>query len=192
MSPIDIFTDLMFASVAGVIGYGGSRLVGEIWAKLIVQSDEANALRAKLKRCSALVPGLIQRRGRLRSKLLQTEGRRRTLDRQVEQLRRQIADFQRQDDELIRVVGHRRPGSQAFKAVLINRHVQAALREGRPHGLLDSSWAKPQDVEIWASGLPEAKASLNGRFPVSLGFVLIEMHEMEQGPEKANVTGDAA
>jgi hypothetical protein len=39
-------------------------------------------------------------------------------------------------------------------------------------------------VEIWATGVPEAKSSLNGRFPVSLGFVLIELIEpAESSPE---------
>jgi hypothetical protein len=74
--------------------------------------------------------------------------------------------------------------------LLVNRHVQTAVREGRSHGLLDSSWARPQHVEIWASGLPDVKASLNGRFPISLGFVVIEMTEPEEASPDTN--GNAA
>ena len=32
------------------------------------------------------------------------------------------------------------------------------------------------------AALAEAKASLNGRFPISLGFVVIEMIEPEEAP----------
>ena len=41
---------------------------------------------------------------------------------------------------------------------------------------------RPQHIEIWASSLAEAKTSLNGRFPISLGFVVIEMTEPEEAP----------
>jgi hypothetical protein len=73
---------------------------------------------------------------------------------------------------------------------MVNRHVQTAIREGRSHGLLDSSWGRPQHIDIWASNLAEAKASLNGRFPISLGFVVIEMTEPEESPSDAE--GNAA
>jgi len=49
---------------------------------------------------------------------------------------------------LIRFVGHHRPGHHHFKAVMVNRHVQTAVREGRAHGLLDGSWARPQHVDM--------------------------------------------
>ena len=74
---------------------------------------------------------------------------------------------------------------------MINRHVQTAIREGRTHGLLDNSWARPQNVEIWASSLADAKGSLNARFPMSLGFVVIEMIEPEDAPQQ-NAEGNAA
>jgi hypothetical protein len=191
MSPVDIFTDLLLAALAGAVGYGVARIAGEVWAKLILEGEAVASLRAKVKRCSVMVPALGQRRSRLRVSLLQAEARRRNIERQVDQLQRQIADLQSQDDDLIRIIGHRRPGSRLFKAVMVNKHVQTAMREGRPHGLLDNSWARPQDVEVWANGLPDAKFSLNSRFPASLGFVLIELRETDES-ETAGQTGTAA
>ena len=190
MSPVAIITDLMIAGVAGTLGYFGARICGDIWAKLILDSQEAANLRGKLKRRMPLMQALNQRCARRRLALAQSESRRRNAERRIDDLHRQLDDLQSQDDELIRIVGHRRPGHHLFKALLVNRHVQTAVREGRSHGLLDSSWARPQHVEIWASGLPDVKASLNGRFPISLGFVVIEMTEPEEASPDTN--GNAA
>jgi hypothetical protein len=190
MSPIAIFTDLLIAGVAGALGYFGARLGGELWARLILDSQEAAGLRAKLKRRAPLILAFGQRCARRRLALGQSEARRRNVERRIDDLHRQFDALQRRDDELIRFVGHHRPGHHQFKAVMVNRHVQTAIREGRSHGLLDNSWARPQHIEIWASSLADAKAGLNGRFPISLGFVVIEMIEPEDTPPSAE--GNAA
>jgi len=147
-----------------------------------MDSQEAAGLRAKLKRRAPLIPALGQRCARRRLALGQSEVRRRNVERRIDDLHRQLNALQNRDDELIRFVGHHRPGHHHFKAVMVNRHVQTAVREGRSHGLLDSSWARSQHVEIWASSLADAKGSLNNRFPISLGFVVIEMIEPEDAP----------
>ena len=41
MSPVAIITDLLIAGVAGTLGYFGARLGGELWARLILDSQEA-------------------------------------------------------------------------------------------------------------------------------------------------------
>ena len=41
MSPVAIFTDLLIAGIAGTLGYFGARLGGELWARLILDSQEA-------------------------------------------------------------------------------------------------------------------------------------------------------
>jgi hypothetical protein len=182
MSPVAIITDLLISGVAGTLGYFGARLGGELWARLIMDSQEAAGLRAKLKRRAPLIPALGQRCARRRLALGQSEVRRRNIERRIDDLHRQLDALQNRDDELIRFVGHHRPGHHHFKAVMVNRHVQTAVREGRSHGLLDSSWARPQHIKIWASSLADAKGSLNSRFPISLGFVVIEMIEPEDAP----------
>ena len=49
MSPVAIITDLLIAGIAGTFGYFGARLGGELWARLILDSQQAIELRAKLK-----------------------------------------------------------------------------------------------------------------------------------------------
>ena len=149
---------------------------------LILGSQEATDLRGKLKRRMPLMQAFNQRCARRRLSLAQSESHCRSVERQIDDLHRQLDALQNRDDELIRIVGHRRPGHHLFKALLVNRHVQTAVREGRTHGLLDSSWARSQHVEIWASGLPDVKASLNGRFPMSMGFVVIETIQPRKPP----------
>jgi hypothetical protein len=190
MSPVAIITDLLIAGIAGTFGYFGARLGGELWARLILDSQQAIELRAKLKRRAPLIHAFGQRCARRRLALGQSEVRRRNVERRIDDLHRQLDDLENRDDELIRFVGHHRPGHHHFKAVMVNRHVQAAIREGRAHGLLDSSWGRPQHIEIWASNLAEAKTSLNARFPISLGFVVIEMIEPDDAP--AGTEGNAA
>lgn len=190
MSPVDIITDLLIAGITGTLGFFGARLGGELWAKLILNSEEAKMLHAKLKRRAPFIPAFSQRCARVRLALGQSEAKRRTIERRIDDLHRQLDALESRDDEYIRFVGHHRPGYHHFKAVMVNRHVQTAVREGRTHGLLDNSWARPQHVEIWASSLVEAKNSLNSRFPISLGFFVIEMIEPEEAPQDA--AGDAA
>jgi hypothetical protein len=182
MSPVAIFTDLLIAGVAGSMGYFGARLAGELWARLILDSKDVAGLRAKLKRRAPLIPAFGQRCARRRLALGQSEARRRNVERRIDDLHRQLDALQNRDDELIRFVGRHRHGHHHFKAVMVNRHVQTAIREGRSHGLLDSSWGRPQHIDIWASNLAEAKASLNGRFPISLGFFVIEITEPDDVP----------
>jgi hypothetical protein len=190
MSPVAIFTDLLIAGVAGALGYFGARLGGELWARLILDSKEAAGLRTKLKRRAPLIPAFGQRCARRRLALGQSEARRRNVERRIDDLHRQLDALQNRDDELIRFVGHHRPGNHHFKAVMVNRHVQTAIREGRTHGLLDNTWARPQNIDVWASSLTDAKTSLNGRFPISLGFVVIEIIEPEDAP--SDTGGNAA
>jgi hypothetical protein len=191
MSPVDIVTDLLIAGIAGTLGYFGARLGGELWARLILDSSEVKNLQAKLKRRAPLIPAFSQRCARLRLAVGQSEARRRNVERKIDDLHRQLKALESRDDEYIRFVGHPRPGHHHFKAVMINRHVQTAIREGRTHGLLDNSWTRPQNIDIWASSLAEAKSSLNARFPISLGFVVIEMIEPEDAPQQ-NAEGNAA
>jgi hypothetical protein len=191
MSPVEIVTDIMFAGLSGTVGFFAARLGGEAWSRMILTSAAATRARTKLRRCAPLLPAFEQRRARLRIALAQSEARRRSVERQIDQFQSKLEELQQRDDELIRIVGRKRPGCRLFKAVMVNRHVQAALREGRPHGLLDGSWARAQHVEIWAQNLPEAKASLDSRFPVSLGFILIEMIEPEE-PSGAAADGKGA
>jgi hypothetical protein len=190
MSPVDIITDLIIAGITGTLGYFGARLGGELWAKLILDSQEAKTLHAKLKRRAPLITAFGQRCARVRIALGQSEAKRRNVERRIDDLHRQMDALENRDDEYIRFVGHPRPGHHHFKAVMVNRHVQTAVREGRIHGLLDNGWARPQQIEIWASSLMEAKNSLNIRFPISLGFVVIEMIEPDDVAQGAE--GNAA
>ena len=192
MSPVEIVTDILFAGMAGMTGFFAARLGGEIWSRMILKSEAATRARVKLKRCAPLIPAFEQRRAKLRIALAQSEARRRAVERQIDQFQSKLDELQQRDDEMIRIVGRKRPGCRLFKAVMVNRHVQAAIREGRPHGLLDGSWARAQHVEIWAQNLPEAKASLDSRFPVSLGFTLIEMIEPEESSGAAAEGNGAA
>ena len=104
----------------------------------------------------------------------------------IDDLHRQLDALENRDDELIRFVGHHRPGHHHFKAVMVNRHVQTAIREGRTHGLLDSSWARPQQHRDLGkqSGGSQEQASTR-RFPISLGFVVIEMIEPDRRSVRA-------
>lgn len=191
MSPVDIMTDLLIAGIAGTLGYFGARLGGELWARIILDSKEAKDIQAKLKRRAPLIPAFSQRCARLRLALGQSEARRRNVERRIDDLHRQLDALESREDEYIRFVGHHRTGHHHFKAMMINRHVQTAIREGRTHGLLDNSWARPQNIEIWASSLADAKSSLNARFPMSLGFVVIEMIEPDDIAQE-DAQGDAA
>ncbi len=177
MTPMEILIDILVSGAAGLSGYGVTRAGGHIWAKRIQLNSEAAALRRRLKRCTALVPRFTQRHVLLRSQLQKAEAQRREIERRLASLRRQTADAADREDELIRLVGRRRPGYRLFKAILTNRHVQGSLREGRPHPLLDGNWARPQNVEIWAGTIQEAKTLLSGRFSTSLGFVVLDLRE---------------
>ncbi|EWY42307.1 hypothetical protein N825_18525 [Skermanella stibiiresistens SB22] len=192
MSAVEIVADVLFAALAGFIGFLAARVGGEVVARIIVTGTAATSLRTKLRRCAPMLSGLDHRRTRLRVAMAQAEAHRRKMERDVEQRQSKIAELNRRDEELIRIIGHRRPGWRLFRAVMINRHVQTAHREARVHPQLDASWARAQHVDVWAPGIPEAKSFLDSRFPLSLGFVVVEIIEPQDNASLSDGDGAAA
>lgn len=98
-----------------------------------------------------------------------------TLRRRRFALEKDIQDVKREADAPIRTLGREGGSASKFRAWLVNRQVQGALSEGKPHPTLDSEWASPQIVEIWADNVNEARKEIQRVYPMPLGFSVLNI-----------------
>ncbi|HRJ61527.1 MAG TPA: hypothetical protein PKZ97_13560 [Azospirillaceae bacterium] len=119
-------------------------------AKLETQLDSRSAERAKaLKEADNIASDAVKRR-----KLLE----------------RRMADAQSFGEAVVRIIGDEVKDAPCFYAEVVNRYVGQPTFEQREHAYVDSSWAQPQIMEIWARSIAEARAEIERRYPPAFGY----------------------
>lgn len=119
-------------------------------AKLETQLDARSAERAKaLKEADNIASDAVKRR---------------------KQLERRMADAQSYGEALVRIIGDEVKDAPCFYAEVVNKYVGQATFEQREHAYVDSSWAQPQVMEIWARSIAEARAEIERRYPPAFGY----------------------
>lgn len=119
-------------------------------AKLEAQLDSRSAERAKaLKDADNIASDAVKRR---------------------KQLERRMADAQSFGEAMVRIIGDEVKEAPCFYAEVVNRYVGQATFEQREHAYVDSSWAQPQIMEIWARSIAEARAEIERRYPPAFGY----------------------
>jgi len=176
---------LLLSVAAFIFGW----LVGKIGESSVEGDPVIQAARARLPKMALVESKLDLRRAELKAEITRTQAVLSTLRRQRFTLEREVMDARREADAPVRVVG--REGSTAFhyRAWLVNRQVQAAQAEGKAHPTLDSDWATPQVVEVWADNLTDARRELQRIYPMPLGFsilnIKLEVEEAAAQPQAA-------
>ena len=159
------------AGFLAAIGYGGGRLLGAVLASMMRKKPANLSLRDTIERRSILERNLAARIGERRKALAE-------LDRSFRQLvsRRQQADAARTEaeacpDRIVRTVGQEVKGTELFLALVVNKYVRA---EGGK-AAVDPAWALPQQIEVWAKSLADARGELDRRYPESQGYKVTSM-----------------
>lgn len=150
-------------------------LIGKFAESSIENKPDVVAAAAAIPRRAMLENRFEQRKGELGSEIARLNIETATLRRRRFTLDKELADARREAESPVRVVGREGSTPIHFRAWLINRQVQNALSEGKQHPTLDSSWATPQIVEIWADNLDDARRDVQRIFPLPLGFSILNI-----------------
>ena len=81
-----------------------------------------------------------------------------------------LREIQEMQGRCVRLIGQPVKSSKRYRAILTNSYVKDYVGKGLMHPVLDSSWAKPQIIEVWAQSKAFALLTLRERYNQSQGF----------------------
>lgn len=168
-----LFTALGLSGVA----FGVAKLVVVIGERMIEKRRGTGGAREAIARRAKLETGLEARKGERAAELRTVEGEIQGLMRRRQALEQQAKDAQRAGDQIVRLVGEEAAGTPCYIAQVLNKYVGSAAYQQKQHAFIDSSWAQPQTVEVWARSMPEARAEIERRYPPAFGFVVVRLQD---------------
>lgn len=150
--------------------FGIGRLVVYLGEKSVEKRFGVVGVRSRLTACARLEAGLEQRRDELTKALRDADSRSSAALSRRKQLERRHADAVGSGEVLIRLIGEEIKDTPCFYAEVINKYVGKAGFEQRPQAHVDSSWASPQIMEVWARSAAEARSEIERRYPPAFGY----------------------
>jgi len=165
----------IIGAIASFLSFLVVYLAGRLAALSIERSPEMRDLEKMLPRRSRLESRLELRAADVKAEITQLTVEEGNLRRQFYILEKDMQEARREADAPVRVLGREGQTPTYFRAWLVNRQVQAALADGKEHPSLDSEWADPQVVEVWADSLANARTQLQSYYPPPLGFTVLNM-----------------
>ncbi|WP_174436734.1 hypothetical protein [Azospirillum brasilense] len=96
-------------------------------------------------------------------------------------LERRLRDLQHRGDDLLRLIGEEVAGTPCYIAQVANKYIGSGANQQAHHAFIDSGWAKPQTVEVWARTMPVARTEIERRYPPAFGYVVLRIQEAPQG-----------
>ncbi|MBP2311782.1 hypothetical protein [Azospirillum soli] len=167
---------LFFALALSGMGFGIAKLVVVLGERMIEKRHGTGGVREVIARRAKLESGLEARKGERAAELRKIEGEIGDLLKRRQNLERQIKDSQRAGDQIVRLIGEENAGTPCYIAQLVNKYVGTAHKQSQ-HAFIDSSWAQPQTVEVWARSMPDARAEIERRYPPAFGYAVVRMQD---------------
>jgi len=93
-------------------------------------------------------------------------------------LERRLKSAQQSGETLVRLIGEEVKGTPCYIAMVANKYVGTADFQQSQHALIDSSWAQPQTIEVWAKSMADARAEIERRYPPAFGYVVTRMQDV--------------
>jgi hypothetical protein len=170
---------LVVGGMSYVIGLGVAHFV----ETSIRRRFEDRGLDEKLNRYAILAQRFEQRRDAMLPRLVRLDAQVKSARRRHYMVNKRINDLKIARSQLMRVIGEEdaflraeRP-ARKFITYVINRHVQRAQLDQKEHPFLSRSWARTQQVVIWAPTIGDAKVLAERSYPPATGFFISEITE---------------
>lgn len=160
------------------LGFGIGQLVVIFGERAIERRHGTTGVRDAIVRRAKLETRLEARRTDRVAELREADAAVEDALRRRKILERQMKDQQQSGERLVRLIGEEVAGTPCYLAMLVNKYVGTANFQQKQHAFLDSSWAQPQSIEIWAKSMAEARAEIERRYPPSLGYVITRMQDV--------------
>ncbi|WP_119677560.1 hypothetical protein [Indioceanicola profundi] len=183
---------VIFACIAGLaylVGLAGAHIAEQ----RILAGMRSGLLEERLQRMMMLAAKARARRDEMLPRLVRLDAQVKSVRRRHYMVQKRLSDMSVSRSSLVRVLGeeeafHRaeRP-SRRFIALVINRHVQRAQLEQKEHPFLARSWARAQQVHVWAPTIGDAKIVVERAFPPATGFFVLEVAEPADDTETMEV-----
>ncbi|PWC56137.1 hypothetical protein [Azospirillum sp. TSO22-1] len=167
-----LFYALAFSGVA----FGIARLVVVVGERMIEQKHGSLGVRDMLVRRARLEQGLEARREERRKEIKAVHDATSEVARRRGQLERQVADLLRSGERVVHLIGEEVKGLHCFHAQVLNKYVGSAAQT--QHAFIDARWAQPQDMEIWAPALADARKMIEARYPPAFGYHIVSLFEV--------------
>lgn len=178
---------LVALALSGV-AFGIGRVVVFLGERSIETRLGAPGLRDRLIACAKLETALEKRREDRAAELKTARGRAEDAAGRRTRLDRQLNEALGAGETLIRVIGEEVRDAPCFHAEVVNKYVGAPNFEQKAHAYIDSSWAQPQIMEVWARSVAEARNEIERRYPPAFGYQigrLLDINTVEaQAPKR--------
>ena len=171
-----LFTAFSLAGMA----FGIGKLVVVLGERSIERRHGTGGVREVIARRAKLETGLEARKAQRAVELRKIEDEIRDLLRRRQALERQMRDSQHSGDQLIRLIGEEIAGTPCYTAQVVNKYVGSGANQHKQHAFIDSSWALPQTMEVWARTMPVARAEIERRYPPAFGYVVLRLQDAAQ------------
>ncbi len=161
---------MMSALVLSVLAFGAGWAIASIGVQYVERRAGLDQIRDRVVRCSRLESALESRRDQRKQESRSTETTVNGLAKRKQLILRKLREIRTAGDRLVRVIGEESTDQQRFLAWIANRYVSPIGLTEKRHAFIDSSWSQPQQVEVWAKSLAEARNLVEKRYPPSFGY----------------------
>lgn len=178
---------LLLTALFSAAAFALAILIGKIGVANIEGRPEMKAAEAVLPRRAQIESRFDLRAAELKQEIARLSAEVSNLRRRRFTLEKELSDARREAESPVRVIGREGATPIRFRAWMINRQVQSAVAENKQHSTLDSDWATPQVIEVWADNLNDARKELQRIYPPPLGFTILNIR-LETGEEAQEET----
>lgn len=171
-----LFTAFALSGVA--FGIGKAAIV--LGERAIERRHGTGGVREVIARRAKLETRLDARKEQRAAELRKVDEETRDLLRRRQALERQLRDAQQSGNLLVRLIGEELAGTPCYIAQVVNKYVGSAAQQ-KQHAFIDSSWALPQTMEVWARTMPVARTEVERRYPPAFGYVVMRLQDARTG-----------
>lgn len=168
---------LLYALGFSGVAFGVAKLVVMVGERMIEQKHGVLGIRDMLVRRARLEQGLDSRRDERRGEIKAVLDQTSEVARRRAHLERQIADVLRGGERVVHLIGEEIRGMHCFHAQVLNKYVGSSQMHQQQHAYIDAVWAQPQDMEIWAPTLADARKVIEARYPPAFGYKIVALFE---------------
>ncbi len=170
---------VMLAILLSLFGFGFGWIISVIAVQMVERRDVLDSIRQVIAQRARLETAFEHRRETLRGQFADLERAIVAGSKRRQTMEKQLIDVKTSGDVLVRLVGDENADYECFLARIGNRYVSSRGDVDQKHAFIDSSWASPQIVEIWAPSMGEARSLLEKRYPPAFGYTVHHLSAVE-------------
>lgn len=176
---------LVLALVVALAAFAIGWLLTTVAVQAIERRDRVEATREAIKNRIRLEQRLVQRREERIKEIQMIEELSADLIKRRQKLDRYERQLKRSGDKVVRLITEELADSQKYQAMVVNKYISPTAEGDGTNSVVDSSWGRPQQVEVYAKSMGEARTIIEKRYQPSFGYVIHNLGVAPKDPVKA-------